>query len=229
MRVSTPDGPLGVLEEVINDPNTGRPQFLAVREDGPNGDRVRIDATTVDTAASTADEIRLTIGRSQQVNFGTGHYDAADTLVIPEREEYLVPSTHEEELGRVRVERHIETIPYETSVDVSRDRVDVERVAVNRLVSAMPGPRQEGDTLIVPVIEEVLVTEKRLMVREEIRIRRYRETEAVAVRDDLRREVVDIKETHRPLNEPVSSTTTYDDATPAPTAAPTGTGRLPTS
>ena len=34
--------------------------------------------------------------------------------------------------------------------------------------------RQEGDTLIVPVLEEVLVVEKRLLLKEEVRITRTR-------------------------------------------------------
>jgi stress response protein YsnF len=31
-------------------------------------------------------------------------------------------------------------------------------------------PRQEGDTWILPVLEEILVVEKRLMLREEVRV-----------------------------------------------------------
>ncbi|CAA9555937.1 MAG: hypothetical protein AVDCRST_MAG49-2922 [uncultured Thermomicrobiales bacterium] len=235
-RVTTPDGPLGTLEDVIVDPATGQPAYLAVREDGADGDRVRIGFDAVDEAASTADEVRLAIGRSQQVSFGTGHYDAADSLIIPAREEVLVPITHEEEYGRVRIERRVETVPYETTVEVGRDRVEVERVAVNRQIDAMPSPRQEGDTLVVPVVEEVLVTEKRLFVREEIRITRYRETQSVPVAETLRREVVRVQDVHRPSGEGsldvVGATGTADVMTfdptgtntpPSPTE-PTGTG-----
>jgi stress response protein YsnF len=59
---------------------------------------------------------------------------------------------------------------------------------VNEFVSGPVGVRQEGDVTIVPVLEEVLVVEKRLMLREEIRVTRRRETkrhvEHVALRTE---------------------------------------------
>ncbi len=54
------------------------------------------------------------------------------------------------------------------------DDVSVERVPVNRIVDAVPETRQEGDVTIIPVIEEVITVEKRLLLREEVRIRRSR-------------------------------------------------------
>ncbi len=56
-----------------------------------------------------------------------------------------------------------------------REEYNIERVAVGKIVTDTPVQRQEGDTLILPVTEEVLVTEKRLLLREEIRITRRRE------------------------------------------------------
>ena len=41
----------------------------------------------------------------------------------------------------------------------------------------MPVTRVEGDTTIIPVVEEVLYTEKRLFLREEVRVTRRRTTE----------------------------------------------------
>ena len=55
-----------------------------------------------------------------------------------------------------------------------RESVQVERVPINRLVAEAPASRQEGDTLVVPILEEVLVVEKRLMLMEEVRITRTR-------------------------------------------------------
>lgn len=64
------------------------------------------------------------------------------------------------------------------SVDIDEplftDEVSVERVPVNRIVDAVPETRQEGDVTIIPVIEEVITVEKRLLLREEVRIRRSR-------------------------------------------------------
>ncbi|RZI54312.1 MAG: DUF2382 domain-containing protein, partial [Pseudomonas sp.] len=46
------------------------------------------------------------------------------------------------------------------------------RRAIGQLLTSMdiPAPRQEGDTLIISVVEEVLVAEKRLFLKEELHI-----------------------------------------------------------
>jgi stress response protein YsnF len=46
-----------------------------------------------------------------------------------------------------------------------------DHFAVNRVVDAPSAIRQEGDTIIVPVLEEIMVVEKRLLLKEEIHIR----------------------------------------------------------
>jgi uncharacterized protein (TIGR02271 family) len=80
------------------------------------------------------------------------------------------------ETGQVVV--HIEPHVSREVVDVPlvEQDIDIQRVPVNRQVDKSSPPRQEGDTTIVPIYEEVLVVEKRLMLKEEIHItRRQRE------------------------------------------------------
>ena len=53
-------------------------------------------------------------------------------------------------------------------------RVEVERVPVGRTLAegeAAPVPHEEGDTLVIPIVEETAVVVKRLVVREEVRLR----------------------------------------------------------
>ncbi len=52
--------------------------------------------------------------------------------------------------------------------------VGIDRVPVNQLVDEPPVTREEGDVTIIPVVEEVLVVQKRYMIKEEIRIQRQR-------------------------------------------------------
>jgi hypothetical protein len=52
--------------------------------------------------------------------------------------------------------------------------VSVDRVPVNRIISGPAQTRQEGDTTIIPVVEEVITIQKRLLLREEVRITRKR-------------------------------------------------------
>ena len=71
------------------------------------------------------------------------------------------------------------TRQHEQLVDeaLTHERVEIERVPVGRTVEAVPPVREEGDTTIMPVVEEVVVVERRLVLKEEIRIRRVRSTE----------------------------------------------------
>ncbi len=54
------------------------------------------------------------------------------------------------------------------------ESVVVERVPVGRYVDAMPAVREEGDCTILPVVEEVAVVTRRLLLREEVRLRRVK-------------------------------------------------------
>ncbi|MDQ3748993.1 MAG: YsnF/AvaK domain-containing protein, partial [Acidobacteriota bacterium] len=68
------------------------------------------------------------------------------------------------------------------------EKIEVERVAVNQFVDAPPPVRYEGDVMIMPLLEEVLVVEKRLVLREEVRISKHRETVNKPQQIVLRRE-----------------------------------------
>ena len=98
-----------------------------------------------------------------------------DDIAIPLVEERLVTSKRVMEQGRVKVRTVVDERESVVREQLRRAEVDIERVPVNREVDEVPPVREEGDTTIVPVVQEVLVVEKRLMVTEEIRIRR-RET-----------------------------------------------------
>jgi stress response protein YsnF len=54
------------------------------------------------------------------------------------------------------------------------EEVEVERVAINRVIDEAVPIRYEGDTTIIPLLEEILVIEKRLVLREEIHIKKTR-------------------------------------------------------
>ena len=64
-------------------------------------------------------------------------------------------------------------------VPLTRDVIEVERVPIGQVVEVAPAIRYEGDVTILPVLEEVevVVIERRLMLKEEIHVRRRRLTE----------------------------------------------------
>jgi len=118
--------------------------------------------------------------------------DKPERLVIPVVEERLNVQRREVETGRVRVS----TVPEERTEQVSEllrhSEAQIERTVVNREIEEVPPIREEGDTLIVPVIEERLV--KRLFLVEEIRVTREVITERLEAPVTLRSQRVVIED-----------------------------------
>ena len=74
--------------------------------------------------------------------------------------------------GRVRVSTRTEVTDELVSAELESNEVEVTRLPINRQVDVAPPMRSEGNVTIVPVVEEILVVEKRLVLVEEIHIRR---------------------------------------------------------
>jgi uncharacterized protein (TIGR02271 family) len=95
-----------------------------------------------------------------------------DDVAIPLVEERLVTNKHVVETGRVKVRTVVEERESQVREQLNKAVVDVERISVNREVDSVPAIREEGDTTIIPIVQEVLVVTKKLVVTEELRIRR---------------------------------------------------------
>lgn len=141
------------------------------------------------------------------------HYDSADASAasrdvverIPVIEEQLHVDKERIETGRVRVNVVPQVRKEVLDVDLSEERVEVERVPVGRIVERAEASRQEGDVTIIPVYEEVLVCEKRLRLKEEVRIRRVSTVQHARREVELRREEVEVVRSAHPGTD-VSST-----------------------
>lgn len=98
--------------------------------------------------------------------------------VIPLIQEHLTLGRRLVETGRVRVHLATTTQDAQVSKPVTQERVEIERRAIGREVAEAPGIREEEDgaVLVVPVLEEILVTQRRIILKEEIRIRRVATT-----------------------------------------------------
>jgi uncharacterized protein (TIGR02271 family) len=113
-----------------------------------------------------------------------------DIRVIPVVEEILDVRQRRVETGRVRITKIVHEREEEVKAPRVREEVTIERVTLNRMVDAPISMRQEGDTFIIPLLEEVVVVEKRLMVKEELRITKRRIEEHASQQVTLRREEV---------------------------------------
>jgi len=76
---------------------------------------------------------------------------------------------------------------------LTKEDLEISRVPVGRPVDGPSAPREEGDTLIVPIYEEVLFVEKRLVLREEMHVRRVRHEEHAPQQVTLRKEEITIE------------------------------------
>ncbi|MCO5171051.1 MAG: YsnF/AvaK domain-containing protein [Planctomycetes bacterium] len=118
--------------------------------------------------------------------------------VLPLAREELRLETRRVPTARLVVRTRVETREEEVAPPLAREAFDVERVEVNRYVDAPPPVRQEGDTTIVPVVEEVLVVEKRLLLREEVRLVRRIARERRPQRVTLRAQRVEVERIELP-------------------------------
>jgi len=98
---------------------------------------------------------------------------SGERIVVPIVEETVeIGKRWVETGGGVRVTKTVTEREETVNEPLHRETVSVTRVPMNRVVDAAYGPHEEGDTLVVPVFEETLVVEKRLVLREELRITR---------------------------------------------------------
>lgn len=90
--------------------------------------------------------------------------------------------------GKVRVRTVTDAAEELAKATLQSDTLEVTRVLVDKVVETAPEIRTEGDLTIVPVLEEVLVVTKQLVLKEELHIRRRVETETVEVPVTLRKQ-----------------------------------------
>ena len=114
--------------------------------------------------------------------------DERTAEVIPLIEEELHLEKRSVASGKVRVRTLTEVTEEVARATLDGESVEVTRVPVGREVNTAPSVRTEGDVVIVPVLEEILVVEKRLVLKEELHIRRQATQETVEVPVTLRKQ-----------------------------------------
>ena len=186
-RVITRDNVVVTVDETFNQPNMTR---VRVGE----GVYVVLPAEMLQREGDGALRIPLTAAELAAA--------AGAEQVIPVVEEKISVGKRELETGRVVV--HVTPRLHDETVDVAlaEEHVEVERVPVNQFVDGPVSVRQEGDVTVVPVLEEVLVVEKRLMLREEVRLTRRREVKRHVEHVTLRTENVEVLRAGPPKNTP---------------------------
>src|SRR5215203_4293633 len=110
--------------------------------------------------------------------------------VVPVVEETAVVYKERVTTDTVRLHKRVHEDEQILDIPVQTEAIEVERVPVGRWIEAPAEVRHEGDTTVYPVVEEVLVVEKRLRLVEEVRVTRRQTTRHVQERVGLRREEI---------------------------------------
>ena len=115
-------------------------------------------------------------------------------VTVPVTEEQLEIHREIVDTGRtLRLRKHVEQFNTAFDEQLATEHIEVERHPMGRVVEAIPPVRNEGDVIIVSVVEERLVTSKQLVLVEEIRLTLRRETTRVQGEIPLRRERIVIE------------------------------------
>ena len=123
--------------------------------------------------------------------------ETAGGAVLPLAGEALRVRKRQVETGRVRVSVTTGVEEQVVRETLRSEGAELKRVPIGReLAAGEPAPtmRQEPDgTVVVPVLEEILVVERRLVLREEIRMRVVVAEEAVEQPVTVRRQRASIE------------------------------------
>src|SRR5215469_1119599 len=103
--------------------------------------------------------------------------EPADSNVLRLYAEDATVSRQTVETGRVRVAKVTRVRDHLVDELLASTNVEVERVPIGRVIDAMPAVKDEDGLLVVPVVEETVVVERRLVLKEELHIRRIQTTE----------------------------------------------------
>ena len=133
-------------------------------------------------------------GREQEgVNQPGDDLEDEDELRVQRSEEELRAGTREREAGALNVRKRVRTDREQVSVPTKHEEVSVERVPVQEGREASEAEIGE-DEVVMPVTEEEVVTEKRPVAKEEIRVRKDTVQDEEVVEEDVRREEVDVED-----------------------------------
>ena len=114
--------------------------------------------------------------------------DASTQAALLLAEEQVSVGKREVVTDRVRIRTVTREAEELVAQDLAGETVEVTTVPMGHEIDAVPAVREEGDLTIIPIVEEILVVEKRLVLKEEVHIRRTRSVEHVQTPVILRKQ-----------------------------------------
>ena len=121
--------------------------------------------------------------------------NAEISVKVPLLSEVLDITRVEVDRGGYRLHKRVSTRIENVEETLTSTGVEIERRAIGTELpdGEVPVPWYDGDTLVVPVLREVLVTVKRTILVEEVRIKRVERAELHREQVPLRQEEIEIE------------------------------------
>ncbi len=206
------DDVVGKVDDLIIDRSAGKVRYLDVDLDREAAglDKDRHVLVPIESAQLDTDEEEVVLNQMSRASllklpeyqegkaFATGYDDTyrshvgsgPETKRITRSAEELRIGKRREQQGEVRVSKHVETEHVRQSVPLTNEEVRVERRPVERAVGSA---EIREDEIVIPVMGEEAVVEKRPVVKEEVVISKEPVTREQSVEADVRREEFDVK------------------------------------
>jgi len=184
-RVECTDRPLG---EVIRLESTesGAPTSMRVQSSESQAELlVPLDLVKSVSADGT---VHLRCGIGQLDRLEQLDESSPMTRTVRLEEEELIAHKELRERGRIHVRKEVDVVPRRLEVDAYSEEAIIEHVPVGKVVKEQVPAWEEDGVMIVPVYEEQVVLVKRLVMKEQIRIRRESSTEKQVFEETVRRE-----------------------------------------
>jgi uncharacterized protein (TIGR02271 family) len=153
-----------------------------------NGQRVAVPREMLIQQADGHYTLKVSVEELVAI-YGEGN---GQELVIPVVEEVATVQKRAVEAGTVEIRKTVHERTEVIDIPLHSEEVEIERVNVNRIVDEPVQVRHEGDTMIIPLLEEVLVVEKKLVLREEVHVKRVRKEVHESREVTLREERVEV-------------------------------------
>lgn len=124
-----------------------------------------------------------------QENLQQSELENSGKIIVPLIEEQVTVSKKVVETAHVTVSKKINESAESFQIPLQQEEIVIKRVPKNELVDTMPAAsRYEGDIMIIPVLKEVAVIEKKMMLVEEIHVSKLKtertETQQITVRKE---------------------------------------------
>lgn len=171
-------GVRGTLDLTVLPPEGSESKLVLVRFD--DGSQIFADAGTfverepgIFSFPGSFSELLV---QNQSSRYGSTAFASSGQIVIPLLAEQLKIARQKVLTGGVRVHKTVSERTETINEPTLKEEMEIQRIPVNQFITEPPAVRYEGDVMILPLMEEVLVVEKKLVLREEIRITKRRNT-----------------------------------------------------